>query len=166
MKSHSTSLTMPSSLAFLFNFSLADFLKVTASRCSENASHTSQTTELSKVTYGEASAWCNVSCGRNRWTHERATHVSAWTYTNLISPYSSRLCHWTLTNADNPLYALSPLIWFLTGGGAKLFRKPIKPLPVNCFLEAVSTILHCPDVLMCPVTQSLHGRVITPTHTC
>jgi len=59
MKSDSNSLTVPSSFTFLFYFPLDDLLKVIANRCSENASLTSQTIDLSKVTWsGRHTVYC------------------------------------------------------------------------------------------------------------
>jgi len=82
MKSHSTSLTAPSSLTFLCYFPPVDSLKVIASMCSANAVHKQAIIDLSKVACQPAGTQCTMSCGRNqrtcagvRW----ATQVSTWT---------------------------------------------------------------------------------------
>jgi len=66
-------------------------------------------------------------------------------------------------NADNPLYALSPLIWFLTGGGAGLFRKLIKPL--TCELVFGSGFNNPALNVLCPVMQSVTALKSDYTHT-
>jgi len=51
--------------------------------------------------------------GKSQWCWVNAVNTQTSKATNLTSPYSPHSCYWPLTNTDNPLYILSPLIQFL-----------------------------------------------------
>jgi len=118
--------------------SFVEFLKVIADTCSANDAHAQAIIDLSKVTCGAVGTPCTVSCGRNQYMRnsvKRATHVSIWTHTNLMSIFSP-------SQPLNPDHCRQSFIAFVTchhQHGIQLGGKLIKPLRCEVW-RAISTI--------------------------